>query len=229
MSSAPVTPYPVTFDVDLQLTDRNRTTCFFRIFYALPHALLVGGPSIGAGWLMALVFLAVGRDLLFSFGDFSPLGGGGVGGAAGTMAFVSWFAIILWRTHPRGLWDFAHFYLRWRSKVLAYAGLLRDEYPPFGDGDYPVRFSIGEKPADDSRDRWSVGLRIIYAIPHFIILAFLGIAWVITAIIAWFSILFTGSYPEGFYRFAIGYMRWSLRVEAYMLLLHDQYPPFSLD
>jgi hypothetical protein len=79
------------------------------------------------------------------------------------------------------------------------------------------------------RNRLSVGLRLIYAIPHVVILFFIGIAWVITAVIGWFAILFTGAYPESFYRFAVGYLRWSLRVEAYVLLIHDEYPPFSLD
>lgn len=60
-------------------------------------------------------------------------------------------------------------------------------------------------------------------------LFFIGIAWFITAVIGWFAILFTGAYPEGLYRFAIGYLRWSLRVESYFLLLHDRFPPFSLE
>ena len=105
--------------------------------------------------------------------------------------------------------------------------LLRDEYPPFGEGDYPVQFNIAEFPIE--RDRLSVALRLIYAIPHFIVLFFVGFAWVITAIIGWFAILFTGAYPESLYNFGIGYLRWSLRVESYMLLIHDKYPPFSLD
>jgi hypothetical protein len=118
-------------------------------------------------------------------------------------------------------------YFRWRARAIAYMALLRDEYPPFGEGDYPVSLTIGDFP--ETRNRWSVGLRIFYVIPHLIVLIFVGIAWAVTAIIAWFAILFTGAYPEGLYRFAIGYLRWSLRVETYFLLMHDVYPPFSLD
>ena len=77
--------------------------------------------------------------------------------------------------------------------------------------------------------RLSVGLRLIYAIPQALVLLFLGIAWAIMVIIGWFAILFTGRYPEGLYTFGVGYLRWSLRVEAYVLLLRDEYPPFSLD
>jgi len=48
-------------------------------------------------------------------------------------------------------------------------------------------------------------------------------------VIAWFAILFTGAYPEGLYRFAVGYLRWSVRVETYLYLMRDEYPPFSFD
>ncbi|MBI2912500.1 MAG: DUF4389 domain-containing protein [Chloroflexi bacterium] len=117
--------------------------------------------------------------------------------------------------------------MRWRTRAIAYTALLRDEYPPFGDGDYPVTYEISYP--EQARDRWSVGLRIIYVIPHVLILIFLGVAWAVTALIAWFAILFTGQYPQGLYRFAVGVMRWSVRVESYLLLMRDEYPPFSME
>ena len=104
--------------------------------------------------------------------------------------------------------------------------LFRDDYPPFGDADYPSTLDITL--AEFPRDKLSVALRIIYLIPHAIVLFFLGIAWFFTSIVAWFAILFTGVYPEGLYNFGIGVFRWSTRVEAYGLLLVDEYPPFSL-
>jgi hypothetical protein len=73
-----------------------------------------------------------------------------------------------------------------------------------------------------------VGLRLIYAIPHIIVLIFINIGWLVTTIIAWFAILFTGAYPEGLYGFAVGAMRWNARVQSYLLLLRDEYPPFSM-
>ena len=211
--------YPVTYDVETQLAGRNRRTTAFRIILAIPHIILVGGPGIGFGW-------SPGPGI----GDDSRNGSGGVsalGFAAFVMAVISWFAIVFTGKQPLGLWDFTRFYLTWRSKAVAYMTLLRDEYPPFGDGAYPVTFSAGEFP--ETRDRVRVGFRLILAIPQFIVLFFISIAWVIIAIIGWFAILFTGAYPEGLYRFAVGYLRWSLRLESYVLLMHDKYPPFSLD
>ena len=52
-------------------------------------------------------------------------------------------------------------------------------------------------------------------------------AWWVTTILAWFLILITGRYPEMVYGFGTGALRWLIRVEAYVLLLVDDYPPFS--
>ena len=60
-------------------------------------------------------------------------------------------------------------------------------------------------------------------------LFFLMFGWLVTTVAAWFAILFTGFYPASLYPFGVGVMRWILRVEAYMLLLVDEYPPFTLD
>jgi hypothetical protein len=218
--------YPITYDVEPQHTDRNRLTVAFRIILGIPQWLLVGGPG-GSG----ISFPWDWRGGWFNLRSIMFVGGGSgvIGLAAGVVAIISWFAIVFTGRQPRGLWDFTNFFMRWRGNAVAYMALLRDEYPPFGpgDGSYPVSFSVAGFP--ETRDRWSVGLRLIYAIPQFIVLFFLGIAWAITVIIAWFAILFTGRYPEGLYTFGVGYMRWSLRVEAYLLLMRDEYPPFSLD
>ena len=67
------------------------------------------------------------------------------------------------------------------------------------------------------------------AIPHIFILCFLYVAVVVITIISWFSILLTGNYSKGLFEFVVGVMRWSLRVNAYAVLLTtDKYPPFSL-
>jgi hypothetical protein len=224
MNEANPSGYPVTFDVEPQLTDRNRLTVAFRLILAIPHLLLVGGPAgIGSLGILALIF---NGDDSNNFG-----GGGGSAGVIGivvvVIAIIAWFWVLVAGKMPRGLWDFALFYMRWRANSIAYVAMLRDEYPPFGTGDYPVRYSAGEFP--EKRNRLTVFFRLFMLIPHFIVLFFLGIAWWVTAIIAWFAILFTGSYPEGLYNFAVGYLRWSMRVEAYGYLMRDEYPPFSLD
>jgi hypothetical protein len=70
-------------------------------------------------------------------------------------------------------------------------------------------------------------LRIILAIPHAIILAFVGIAFAIVWLISAISILASGSYPDWASSFIRGYLRWNARLLAYMASLVDEYPPFS--
>ncbi|MBI2767011.1 MAG: DUF4389 domain-containing protein [Chloroflexi bacterium] len=91
---------------------------------------------------------------------------------------------------------------------------------------YPVNLLVESQ---QSQRKVTVFFRLIYAIPHFFLLFFLGIAAVVVTLIAWFVILIAGTYPEGMLGFSIGVHRWSNRVIAYVHLLTDQYPPFSLD
>jgi len=79
------------------------------------------------------------------------------------------------------------------------------------------------------QNRLSVLLRIIYAIPHLIVLYLLNAVLGIVAFIAWLVILITGKYPGGMMNFAIGGLRWETRVGGYLWLLTDKYPPFSLE
>ena len=79
------------------------------------------------------------------------------------------------------------------------------------------------------RDRLTVAFRIFLVLPHLLVLWVLGIAWAIITLIAWFAILFSDSYPAALHDFSVGVLRWTTRVEAYFLLLRDEYPPFSLN
>jgi hypothetical protein len=205
--------HPVSVSLDRSITGRNRLTTAFRLVLAIPHLILVGGAGVG---------------LWGSRGDGRTLSseGGLLGAAAVFLAIVSWFTILLGGQHISGIRQFTAFYLRWRVRALAYLMLLEDPYPPFGDAAYPTALDIAEPMG--LRDRVSVGFRFFLAIPHLIVLAFVLLAWGVTTVIAWFSILLTGSYPEGLYDFGVGALRWRIRVEAYLLLMVDEYPPFSL-
>jgi hypothetical protein len=93
---------------------------------------------------------------------------------------------------------------------------------------YPVSIR-GELTEPPARGWWL--LKWLLAIPHYIILWFLWIAFVVVSIIAFFSILFTGKYPRGLFEFNTGVLRWSWRVGfySYQTLGTDKYPPFSLE
>lgn len=198
-------PYPVGVSVTVPLQNRDRLTTALRPILAIPHAVLVGP----AGWVR-------------------PFGAAGLlGSAAYVLAIVNWFSLLINNEDLKGVRDFQLYYLRWRTRALAYTALFADAYPPFGDGPYPVAIEITDPPT--VRDRVTIAVRPLLAVPHLMVLFFILLAWLVATVIAWFSIVFTGSYPAVFSAFAIGAMRWMLRVEAYMLLLVDEYPPFSLE
>ena len=134
--------------------------------------------------------------------------------------------IVIAGQHIVGIRQFTLFYVRWRLRAIVYLMLLEDQYPPFGDAPYPASISVVDPVGP--RDRLTVGFRLLLLIPHVLVLFFLLCAWWVTTIIAWFAILVTGSYPQGPYEFGVGVLRWFMRVEAYGLLLIDEYPPFSL-
>jgi hypothetical protein len=198
--------YPVRFQVEPPDGERNRLTVGVRPILAIPHLLLVGGPVVGI------------------------LGGGYRTGAFGVLAFaiavLDWFAILI-TGHPlAGLQGLKRLYLTWRARSLAYCAMLRDEYPPFGEGPYPATLTLPEEAP--VRDRLTVALRPLLAIPHLVALLGLLICWVVVAVVSWLMIVLTGKLGPELWRFGRDVMAYGLRLEAYVLLIHDQFPPFAL-
>lgn len=218
ISLKPAEFHPVQLRVPLQSEPRNRLTVAFRPILALPHLLLVGGPVA-----VVLTCSSSGDGHV----ERSWGAGGALGAVAAVCALIAWFAIVFTGRSPAGLARLSRFYLRWRVRATTYVALFRDEYPPFGDEPYPAELELPV--AVEPRERLGVAFRPILVVPHLIAIWALGFAWAITTIVAWFAILFTGRYPRALGAFGLGVFRWTTRVEAYLLLLVDEYPPFTLD
>ena len=89
---------------------------------------------------------------------------------------------------------------------------------------YPVTFDI-EYPGELSR--WKIFVKWLLAIPHIAILYGLLIAWEAVTFIAFFAILFTKKYPRELFNFSVNVYRWQANVTSYVMLMRDEYPPFS--
>lgn len=206
--AAPVAGYPVMFDVDYP-ERLGRLSSFFRIILYIPVA----------------IFLALLGGQAFSYSDFGDATTTSLAGGGGIILAI-WAAVIVRQYVPHWLFDFQVALMRFQARAYGYLALLTDRFPAF-EGEYPISFDVSYP---DKLNRWKVAIwKIITSIPHFIILIFLYLAAFVVVVIAWFAILFTGRYPRGLHTFVAGVFRWSLRVQAYIFSLTDDYPPFSLE
>ena len=198
-----VTSYPVQFDVDFPTRPLDRWATALRIFAAIPILILLGLLSQGA---IQDATLASSVGLLF-------------------LPIV--LMLLFRQKYPRWWFDWNVNLLRFSNRVTAYLALLDDRYPST-DEEQAVHLNL-DYPDARQLNRWLPLVKWFLAIPHYIVLFFLGIGAVVAVIIAWFAIIFTGRYPENLFRYVVGVIRWSNRVTAYaFLLVTDEYPPFQL-
>jgi hypothetical protein len=204
-------PYPVQFSVDYPDRALDRLTTFFRIFVAIPIAIVLGAVS-GGNWQ----WTSDGRSTMVMAG-------------AGGLLFLAPLLLILFRQkYPRWWFDWNRELLRFSNRVTAYMTLMDDRYPST-DEEQSVHLDFPYPDVPQELNRWLPLVKWLLAIPHYVILFFLDIAVVVAVIIVWFAILFTGRYPRGMFNFLEGVFRWHNRVIAYaFILVTDQYPPFRL-
>ena len=141
------------------------------------------------------------------------------------VALAIWAAILVRGRIPRWLFDFQVALDRWQLRAVSYFLLLTDEYPPF-EGDYAIRYEVSYP---ERVSRWRLVIwKFVTAVPHLFVLAILTLTLVVVIPIGWFAILIVGRFPQGLHGYVAGVLRWVARVNAYILSLTDEFPPFSL-
>ena len=200
--------YPVRLEIDYPQT-LDRLSTAFRIVWAIPILIVLG---------------ALGGSFANDDTDWQT------GTAGGAVLVLPVLLLILFRQkYPRWWFDWNLAVTRLSTRVFAYLALLTDRYPST-DEEQSVHIEIDYPDVPRDLTRWLPLVKWLLAIPHYVLLTFLGIGAILAVIVAWFAILFTGRYPRPLFDFIVGVMRWGLRVEGYALLLvTDTYPPFSVE
>jgi hypothetical protein len=170
-------------------------------------------------WLMAIPHFIISYVLII---------------VAEVCALIAWFAILFTGKLPEGLANVTCMALRYQTRTQAYAGFLHEQYPPFDFTTTPAdpggtATTVSFQPSLDGRNRLTCALRLIWMIPALIVTAIIGLIGAICWFIGFFAVLFTGRWPAGLHGWVIKSMRASLRLNAYALLLTDEYPPLNFD
>ena len=203
--------YPVQFSVDYPDRPLDRLTTALRIFVVIPIAIVLGAVS-ASSWEWS------------SRGNQTAV----VVGAGGLLFLGPLLMIVFRQKYPRWWFDWNRELLRFTNRVTAFFSLMDDRYPST-DEEQSVHLDFEYPDVPQTLNRWLPLVKWLLAIPHYVVLFFLGIAAVVVVIVAWFAILITGSYPRALFDFVEGVLRWNNRVIGYAyILVTDQYPPFRL-
>jgi hypothetical protein len=202
------------YPIDVQIAPprrQNRWTVGFRIVLAIP-ALAIAGALASSG----------ARSYGVHFGA----------GLLGVAAFLGWFAALALARMPRGLRDAMAYALSYTAQLDAYLFVLTDRYPssdplsaigPLPARGDPVRLEIRD---DLLRNRLTVFLRLLLALPHLLWLLVWGIAAYVAAIVNWLATLIEGRSPEALHSFLAAYVRYQTHVYAYLFLVANPFPGF---
>ncbi len=152
---------------------------------------------------------------------------------AAILRFVAFWIILFTGRYPQSMFELQAGLLKWTVRLSARAYNISDGYPAFGvNGTDEFTDLVIPYPEKVSRGltlvRLLFGIFYVY-IPHFFILYFRALFVGILVFLAWWVVLFTGKYPKEMHEWAVGQVRWQMRISLYMYFMTDQYPAFTGD
>jgi hypothetical protein len=147
------------------------------------------------------------------------------------VTFISFWAILFTGSYPESFYEFQVKVMRWSTRMNLRLYNLADSYPAFGLNAEDDSFTL-DVPYPETLSRGMVIVKALFGviyvgIPHGFVLIFRMLWTAILSFLAFWAVLFTGSYPESWHEFNVGTLRWGLRVNLYLRFMSDDYPPFS--
>lgn len=151
----------------------------------------------------------------------------------GILTLISLVTVLFTKRIPRPLFDAIAMTYRYEWRAMSYALFLHDDYPPFefapaADDDGHARHTGLSIAYPEQLNRWKPLYKWFIAIPHYVVIFALAVASAVTVLWGAVAVIVTGEYPDRARGFLVGAYRYCLRVGAYVGLLTDEYPPFSL-
>lgn len=205
---------------------QRRWTIALRVFIALPALVLASFLASGAGG--------------GSGSGYSGSGGAGdaesfaisYSGLGFTLAVLAWFASLALARTPTGLRDAQVYCQGYAAQAFGYLLLLNDRYPTSHPDAvpldpmpaHPVRLHVTD---DRERNRLTVFFRILLAIPHLVWWGLWSIVAFLAAIAGWFAALVTGRLPDALHRFLGAFVRYSVHLHSFLVLLGGPFPGFT--
>lgn len=154
-----------------------------------------------------------------------------VGIWSGILSFVTFWVVLFTGKFPESIFNFQIGFTNWSLRVQATLANLVDGYPAFFPSGKSGTVSL-EVPRPEKVSRGLVIVRLLFGviyvgIPHGFCLVFRLIATGVLGFLAWWAILFAGTYPSRWHAFNVGTYRWSTRVSLYLGYFTDEYPKFT--
>lgn len=152
----------------------------------------------------------------------------------GRVTFLVYWVMFLFtgKLHP-GLYNVMTMYERYNTRATGFLCGFSAVYPPFDfnaapvdNGAYPA-VRLGLPPVPEAVPR-SAALNILKAIPLYVVFMVYAVGAAVIAVIGWFAVLFTGTWPTGMRDFLVRVSNFHYRVWTYVTMVDNTYPPFAL-
>ena len=201
IDSTPSSSNQVETSIEVQLTNRDRKTVFFRGILIFPMAIFI------ASFTQSMQAGAAFGGLLFA-----PV----------------LLALLVRGVYPSYGLSFNKSMLELNARISAYALLLTDEYPSI-EANPNIKVELPDIDGGAKLSRVLPLIKWLFAIPQFIVGIIYAVIALVLTFFAWIITSATGNYPESIANFVLGTIEFWNRLYGYaVILVTDDYPSFTL-